>query len=215
MKPWKRVQTAFDILLARPRWIKRTPRERFLLPHEWAALRPVLSRQPDKVRVYFSVLLLEGPRRDEARLMQRAHVDLTQGIWHKPTTKNGRRQILALSPTTCALLGLLPNVGPYFFVGATPDVPWSATAVEYWWRKIRRTAGCTDVQIRDLRRTCATWMVAGGENLMVIKEVLHHSSVATTQIYARADQTTVRAALTRHADRVFAVPVIPHERILP
>ena len=206
MTPWKRVQTAFDILLARPRWIKRKPRERFLLSHEWDLLRPVLHRSFQKRRVYFSILLLEGARRDEARLMQRAHVDLAAGVWHKPTTKNGRRQILALSRTSCELLAELSNVGPYFFVGAQPHRPWSATAVEHAWRSIRKEAGCTDVQIRDLRRTCATWMVAGGENLMVIKEVLHHSSVATTQIYARADQTTVRAALTRHADRVFAVP---------
>ncbi len=206
MNTLQRIRTAFDILLARPRWVKRIPRERFLLPHEWEALRPLLNRQPDRDRVYFSLLLLEGPRRDEARLMQRAHVDLTAGIWHKPTTKNGRRQILALSPTSCRLLSMLPNVGPYFFVGENVDRPWSGTSVEHAWRRIRKAAGCTDVQIRDLRRTCATWMVAGGENLMVIKEVLHHSSVSTTQIYARADQTTVRAALGRHADRVFAIP---------
>src|SRR3990172_923676 len=104
---------------------KRHPRERFLLLHEWAILRPILSQQPDKIRIYFSLLLLEGPRMSEARLMQRAHVDLTQGIWHKPTTKNGRRQILALSPTSCALLTSLPNKGPYFFPGESPVVPWS------------------------------------------------------------------------------------------
>ena len=205
MRLLDRMGIAFDILLARPRWAKRKPRERFLLPHEWESIRPILHRQPDKVRVYFSLLLLEGPRRDEARLMQRAHVDLVGGVWHKPTTKNGRRQILALSPTSCALLAMLPNTGPYFFSGEVPGTPWSGTGVEHAWRRIRRQAGCADVQIRDLRRTCATWMVAGGENLMVIKEVLHHSSVATTQIYARADQSTVRAALTRHADRVFTV----------
>ncbi len=206
MKTLERIRTAFDILLARPRWKKRTPRERFLLPHEWEALRLVLHRAFPKRRIYFSILLLVGARRDEARLMQRAHVDLTAGIWHKPTTKNGRRQIIALSPLSCQLLGELENVGPYFFTGEKPELPWSATAVEHAWRQIRKKAGCQDVQIRDLRRTCATWMVAGGENLMIIKEVLHHSSVSTTQIYARADQTTVRAALTRHSDRVFTIP---------
>lgn len=205
MKLLERVGIAFDILLARPRWVKRKPRERFLLPHEWEALKPVLHTAFPKRRIYFSLLLLLGPRRDELRLMQRAHVDLTSGIWHKPTTKNGRRQIIALSPLACSLLAELESVGPYFFIGETPEVPWSATAVEHAWRQIRKKAGCRDVQIRDLRRTAATWMVAGGENLMTIKEILHHSSVATTQIYARADQTTVRAALGRHADRIFAV----------
>ncbi len=174
---------------------KRQPRERFLLPHEWARLRPILLTQPDKMRVYFSLLLLEGPRMSEAREMQRTHVDLIQGIWHKPTTKNGRRQILALSQATCALLSALPNDGLYFFPGESPTRPWSRTAVEVRWRKIRHEASLDDVQIRDLRRTCATMMVSSGENLMIIKEILHHSSVSTTQIYAKADQTTVRAAL--------------------
>jgi len=182
---------------------KRRPRERFLLPHEWVTLRPILQEQPPKIRVYFSLLLLEGPRMSEAREMQRSHVDLSQGIWHKPTCKNGRRQILALSPTSCTLLSGLPNRGPYFFPGESPVVPWSRTAVEYWWRKIRKEAGCHDVQIRDLRRTTATWLSMNQENLVTIRDILHHSSLSTTQIYARADQASTRAALTRHAERMF------------
>jgi integrase len=155
------------------------------------------------VRVYVSFLLLEGPRMSEARTMQRAHVDLVHGFWHKTVTKNGRRQLLALSPTSCQLLASLPNHGPYFFPGDTPDVPWSRTAIRYWWKKIRRDAGIQDVQIRDLRRTCATWLSMHQENLVTIRDILHHSSLSTTQIYARADQASTRAALTRHAERLF------------
>ena len=207
MKPWQRVTACVEILLNRPHWKKRQPRERFLLPHEWINLRAVLATQPDKMRVYFSLLLLEGPRMSEARTMQRNHVDLVQGIWHKPVTKNGRRQILALSPQSCGLLQELVEEGPYFFRGETPAVPWSRTAVEVRWRKIRRAAGCLDVQIRDLRRTCATWLSMNQENLVTIKDILHHSSLNTTQIYARADQASTRAALTRHAARMFPTTI--------
>ena len=203
MKPWQRLSACFDLLLARPRRKRARARERFLLPDEWARLRIILDRYPPKIAVYISFLLLEGPRMSEARKMQRVHVDLMQGFWHKTVTKNGRRQLLALSPRSCQLLASLPNEGPYFFPGDTPEVPWSRTAVRYWWKKIRREAGIQDVQIRDLRRTCATMMVSSGENLMVIKEILNHNSISTTQIYAKADQTTIRAALTRHAARVF------------
>jgi integrase len=189
------------------RKLKRQPRERFLLPQEWVRLRTVLAMQPDKMRVYFSLLLLEGPRMSEARLMQRSHVDLEHGIWHKPTTKNGRRQILALSPYTCELLRGLIEEGPYFFRGETPDVPWARTSVEVRWRQIRRAAHIEDVQIRDLRRTCATWLSMNQENLITIRDILHHSSLQTTQIYARADQDSTRAALDRHAKRLF--PALP------
>jgi site-specific recombinase XerC len=44
--------------------------------------------------------------------------------------------------------------------------------------------------------------VQGGENLMTIKEILNHSSVSITQVYARADCSTQAAALDRHAKRV-------------
>lgn len=60
-----------------------------------------------------------------------------------------------------------------------------------------------DVQIRDLRRTMASWMSCHGENLIAIKEILHHSNVSTTQIYARMDQSAIRSALSRHAERMF------------
>jgi integrase len=189
--------------LPTPKRKRARARERFLLPQEWAVLRTVLAHYPQKITVYVSFLLLEGPRMSEARLMQRAHVDLAQGFWHKTVTKNGRRQLLALSPMSCQLLSSLPNDGPYFFPGETPEQPWSRTAIRYWWKQIRREAGIQDVQIRDLRRTCATMMVSSGENLMVIKEILHHSSISTTQIYARADTTVQRGALNRHAKRLF------------
>ena len=117
--------------------------------------------------------------------------------------QTGRTQVLPLSEESTQLLGQLAHAGRYVFPGETPDVPWSRTAVQYWWRKLRRQAGCPDVQIRDLRRTCASWMTMQGENLKVIQTVLNHTNLSTTQVYARLDQASLRAALNRHAHRTF------------
>ena len=186
---------------------KRSPRERFVLPREWEILRPLIQEQPDKVRIYFSLLFLLGSRMSELRTARWVELDLESALWHKTKTKNGRRQLVPLPPAACDLLRQMSRNGPFLFSGdvehgGDPNRPWSSTAVRHWWRKIRWAAGCPDVQIRDIRRTAATWMVQGGENLMVIKEILNHSSVAITQIYARADSTTQAAALARHAKRV-------------
>lgn len=183
--------------------IKSKARERFLLPHEWAQIHPILEQKPLKVRVYFSCLLLTGARRDELRTLQWSHLDLEAGLWHKFKTKNGKRQMLPLSPEVVALFQLLPKIGPYVFMGEREDRAWSRTAVKYWWRKIRLKSGCPDVQIRDLRRSCASWMTMNGENLKVVQSVLDHSSLSTTQIYARLDLSTIREALNRHAKRLF------------
>lgn len=195
----------FSLLTASKK--KRFPRERFVLPKEWDVLRPLIQQQPEKVSIYFSLLFLLGSRMSELRTARWVEIDLDARLWHKTKTKNGRRQLVPLSPAACDLLRQLPQTGPYLFsgqieYGGDPNRPWSGTAVRHWWRKIRWAAGCPDVQIRDIRRTAATWMVQGGENLMTIKEILNHSSVAITQVYARADCATQAAALDRHAKRV-------------
>lgn len=184
---------------------KRVARERFLFPQEWERVKPIIEQTPPKVRVYFSILILEGSRRDELRTAQWSQFDLTpgQGIWYKPKTKTGRSHTLPLSDLSVDLLSQLPRTGLYVFPGETPDRPWSRTAVRYWWRKIRRLANCPDVRIHDLRRTAASWMTMHGENLKMVQSMLNHSSLLTTQIYARLDLSSLRAALNRHAGRFF------------
>lgn len=181
---------------------KRIARERFILPHEWCSIRPVIDAKPDKVRVYFTFLFLTGCRRDEARTMTWVEVDLDGQIWHKQRTKTGRRQVLPLSPQACTLLRQLPRHGVFAFPGERPDVAWSRTAVKYWWRKIRFESGCHDVRIHDLRRSSASWMTMNGENLKMVQQMLGHSSLLTTQVYARTDITALRNAVNRLADKV-------------
>jgi integrase len=181
---------------------KRIARERFVLPHEWASLRPVIESKPPKVHAYFTFLFLTGCRRDEARTMTWTEVDLDEQLWHKQRGKNGRRQVLPLSPQACALLRDLPRLGPYVFPGATPDVAWSPTAVKYWWRKIRFESGCPDVRIHDLRRSTASWMTMHGENLKMVQQMLGHTSLSTTQIYARVDISSLRQAVNRLSNRI-------------
>lgn len=195
--------TALRNVLGAPKPVRRG-RERYLLPAEWSRVKALFDQACPKVRIYFYILILEGPRMSEARYMQWSHIDLHAGLWYKPTTKNGKAQTLALSHQACELLNTLPRIGAYVFPGERPDLPWSKTAVAYHWYKIRKAAGCPDVQIRDLRRTCASWLAMDGASTVTIQNVLNHSSLAVTQVYARLDQSAVRAALNRHAARLLA-----------
>lgn len=206
MELWKRLVRS--ILPPEPAPLKRKARERFVLPAEWLAIRKILAETPPKVRIYFSLLLLLGCRRDELRTCSWAQIDLDAGIWHKLKTKNGKRQVLPLSPEAVTLFRELPTDSQYCFTGdqakgGTTDQAWSKTAVTYWWRKIRHASACPDVQVRDLRRSTASWLTMNGENLKVVQSVLDHSSLSTTQIYARLDIKAIREALGRHAQRLF------------
>lgn len=191
---------------------KRIARERFMLPKEWEIVRPTLAHYPLKVRVYFSLLFLEGCRMSELRQLRWVDLDLPAKLWHMTKSKNGRRRLVPLSDCSCDLLRLLPQDGPYVFTGETikggdPLKPWSRTAVRHWWRKIRWESGCHDLRIHDLRRSTGSWMTINGENLKAVQSTLGHSSLEVTgRHYAHLDVDAQRAAKERHAKRVFPVP---------
>ncbi len=57
-------------------------------------------------------------------------------------------------------------------------------------------AGIADFHVHDLRHTCAAWLVTAGVPLIVVRDLLGHSSITTTEIYAHLAPDNVRQALT-------------------
>jgi hypothetical protein len=71
------------------------------------------------------------------------------------------------------------------------------------------------VRIHDLRHAHASWLLAGGADLQVVKERLGHGSIATTEKYLHAlpeaDETAL-AALSRIRGRATEEPAQQRER---
>jgi integrase len=66
------------------------------------------------------------------------------------------------------------------------------------WHPACEAAGLTDLpRFHDLRHSHASWLIAGGADLQVVKERLGHGSIMTTQRYLHtlpdADETGVEA----------------------
>ncbi|MBX3329459.1 MAG: tyrosine-type recombinase/integrase [Nitrospira sp.] len=74
--------------------------------------------------------------------------------------------------------------------------------MEHAWRTIRGRVGIHDVRIHDLRRTAASWLAIAGSNLPVIQQILNHSSLTSTQVYARLSIAPVCQALDEQAERI-------------
>jgi integrase len=130
--------------------IKKFPkqsRERFVQSNELPWLLKSLADEMPRTEIYFLTLLLTGARRDEARLMQWAHLDLDRALWHKPTTKTGVPHTVPLTAQLVTRLQALPRVTQWVF----PSRPnhkngfrageRSVTAVEHQWQQIRRRGG--------------------------------------------------------------------------
>ena len=200
--------------------IKKFPkhsRERFVQSDEMPRLLAALAQESPSAEAYFLCLLLTGARRGEARTMKWTDLDLDQALWHKPTTKTGVPHTIPLPVRLLDKLRGLPRVTEWVFP-STPNSKngfqardWSGTAIEHRWRQIRKRAGLLDVRIHDLRRTCASWLSISGENLPVVQRVLNHSSLMSTQVYARLSVAPVRRALDEQAERILgtAGPSVP------
>ena len=68
------------------------------------------------------------------------------------------------------------------------------------WYPAREAAGLAGLRVHDLRHAHASWLLAGGADLQVVKERLGHASIVTTERYLHslptADETAL-AALSR------------------
>ena len=63
------------------------------------------------------------------------------------------------------------------------------------WYPARDTAGLTGLRVHDLRHAHASWLLAGGADLQVVKERLGHASIVTTERYLHSLPTPDETAL--------------------
>ena len=182
------------------------PRKRFVQPgEEMRRLPESLARVPVLLQAYFWVVLTTGCRRDEARRMRWTEVELTTGRWDLPKTKNGRVHVLWLPATVLALFAQLPRRSEWVFTTASGR-PVGIGWVESVWATIRTRAHFPDIQIRDLRRTLASWLTAEGMSMQEIGQILNHASFQTTEWYLAGLQPgpAVAKGVALHTDRLLA-----------
>jgi integrase len=63
------------------------------------------------------------------------------------------------------------------------------------WYPARKAAGLGNVRVHDLRHAHASWLIAGGADLQVVKERLGHASISTTEKYLHSLPTADETAL--------------------
>jgi integrase len=110
-------------------------------------------------------------------------------------------QLVPLPVQVVETLTRLPRTSEWVFPGINGQ-PWSLGSIQKVWQLVRRRWNLQDVTLHDLRRTCASYLAISGENLPTIQNVLNHSSLAHTSIYARLNTKAVDRALQAQADRL-------------
>lgn len=178
-------------------WIERNPasggrrnpepkRARYLGRNDVSRLMTVLREHPERNSAdALLFMLLTGCRRGEALNAQWTQFDLTHNIWTKLSTETKQRREHRIPYSTAVAEILqrrrLDTEGAFVFPGRSGS---PLTEVRRTWQNVCAMAELDGVRIHDLRHTFASLLASSGQSLLVVGELLGHSSPQTTKRYA-------------------------------
>ena len=171
--------------------------QRFLSPDEIQRLFKAMEGKSERSTMTIAalkLLLLTGTRRNEALTARWEHVDLERGIWLIPHTKSGRAHHVPLNHEAKALLANLPreNGSPWVFPGRDPAK--HVIDPRKCLDSLTDEAGIERIRIHDLRHSFASLCAQSGASLYLIKQLLNHADMVTTQRYAHLTSENLREA---------------------
>jgi len=167
----------------------------------------LLSELAPHSRAMALLALNTGMRLGEILGLQWEAVDLDNGLILLTETKSGkRREIPTNQATREVLVGVPRHIrSPYVF--CWPDGRRYTTIAHGFARAVKR-AGLSDVVFHTLRHTFASRLVMAGVDLVTVKELLGHASLAMVLRYAHLSPGHRRRAvlvLDAPADRIARV----------
>lgn len=144
------------------------------------------------------LLALTGCRENEILSLRWDAVDFERGYLRLDDSKTGK-SIRPLGQSAAALLASLPRVqgNPYVLPGLNPKQHLRET--KRVWYAVRHAAKLKGLRIHDLRHSFASVPATGGESLLVVRSLLGHKRIATTERYSHLGDDPVKRAADRTA----------------
>jgi len=150
--------------------------------------RFLASIQDVHVRRAAAALIFSGRRQGE--LLALRWEDIEDTHYWSTIFKTKQRKRFPLHPMFRSVLDSLPREDERCF----PRWTW-VSALSAAIKQALRKAGLGHLRPHDLRHTFASALVIAGQSLRVVQELLAHSDIRSTQIYAHLSEDAMAAAL--------------------
>ena len=151
------------------------------------------------------LLALTGARKREVLDLQWQNVNIEQGYFLVPKSKNGMPRKVFLNTPSKLILKALRDKRQYqtefVFPNLHTGVPY--TCIHHAWDIARIKAGYPKLRIHDLRHSFASALVNKGVAIYDVQHLLGHQSIKTTQRYAHLDDKKLKESADQ-AGRYFA-----------
>ena len=195
------LRTFFNRLVAEGQWegknpalmvpLKKVqkPRVRFFYGQELQDLEQTFRNHPELWPYYFAALHT-GCRIEELMNMRVKDVDLIQGQVFLPDSKNGRSRYVHLSPNMIEFAkGLIAGKNPEAYLITKSDSRRERWGYEYLLRHFKLCCEAAGVAVKKgeawhvLRHTFVQRLLAKGESIYKVSQLVGHSSVSVTQAH--------------------------------
>jgi integrase len=194
-------------------------RERFFNDQELRAIGTALSAfeaegstLPGAIRA-IRLLALTGMRLSEVIGLQWAWIDFDCGCVRLPDAKAGARTV-PLGGSALVYLSEIERTGAYVCYGTHPAAPVSLKTVKRFWPRVRDRAELSGARMHDFRHTVGTFSAMTGANAFVVRDVLGHKDLATTDRYVAKVVDPARKAADQVANRI-ASAMAPEQTTSP
>lgn len=166
-------------------------RVRYLTTMEALRLAEAAEDVHPVLRPFIELALNTGCRKTELLKTKWEDVDMTRGVLLLPAenTKTRRTRVIPLNQKAFVALDRLRC---WQKQNGIQDAPWlfaksnghRLTRILVPFQKAREKAGIKDFTIHDLRHTFASWLVMSGVELIKVRDLLGHTTIAMTERYA-------------------------------
>ncbi|MFA5462301.1 MAG: tyrosine-type recombinase/integrase [Sulfurimonas sp.] len=170
-------------------------KERYITKEEANRLLEAINSTEQNIHLKYIIpmLILTGARRGEVLKAKHEDFNLNQMTWTIPTTKNGKKRILPITPQLLELYNKIPrDDSEYLFASPVTGKPY--VSIYNSWNSARTKAGLKDVRMHDLRHSFASALVNNGRSLYEVQTLLGHSTSTMTQRYAHLSNESLMSA---------------------
>jgi len=174
-------------------------RTEFLTDEQAESLLDTLEKWPCKNSAAFvKFAMYTGFRRGEMFKLTWEDVDFHRGMIRLRDPKGGKSQTVPVSNEALDVLRHIETSSQFVFpgLGGNQRIDFKGP-----WLKIRKAAGLPDdFRLHGLRHHFASALVSSGVDLAVVKELLTHKDMATTQRYAHLRTDAVKRAALKSGE---------------
>jgi len=177
----------------------------------------LLNAIPDKHRFIFFFLTRQGLRPAEAVAVKWQDIDLNNGIITVQRTMSNRKIVertktrkvrpRLIHPDVLDILKSIPRGLPnvYLFINPNSGKPYLTDSLQRLWKEACKAVEVDIELYQATRHSVASMAVSSGVSIAIIKEVLGHTDIRTTQKYSHVDvlsQSQVFAAQDKRKIRI-------------